>query len=419
MTGTRRLELAIAWRYLRSRRRSRLLSFLSAIAVSGVIVGVSALILIMGVMNGLQTDLREKILTGSPDVRVLTYGDGLRMDDWRATQARVDSLPGVVAVAPFVIHQGLATTTSTYTEAVTVAGITPGDSGSSQVTTIRDHARTGNFSFRGAQGPGRGAVVGALLAERLGAYPGSTISLVTASGGAVNPVLGGLVPSFATFEVTGVFETGMYVYDNGYVFVDLAAAQAFAGLDTAVTGLEVRTTDRWAAPGVALVIDSVLGYPYRTVDWRQQNQDLFKALSLEKLGMGIVLTLIIMVAAFNIVSTLTMVVRDKSREIGILRAMGLRADAVRRIFLLQGLFIGGVGTLGGVLLGVGLGWTVDTYRLIPLEAKVYFIDHLPIRLAAGDVLLVVAVSVLVSVLATLHPARAAARLMPVEAIRGV
>jgi len=371
------------------------------------------------VMNGLQTDLREKILTGSPDVRVLTYGDGLRMDDWRATQARVDSLPGVVAVAPFVIHQGLATTTSTYTEAVTVAGIAPGDSGSSQVTTIRDHARTGNFSFRGAQGPGRGAVVGALLAERLGAYPGSTISLVTASGGAVNPVLGGLVPSFATFEVTGVFETGMYVYDNGYVFVDLPAAQAFAGLDTAVTGLEVRTTDRWAAPAVASVIDSVLGYPYRTVDWRQQNQDLFKALSLEKLGMGIVLTLIIMVAAFNIVSTLTMVVRDKSREIGILRAMGLRADAVRRIFLLQGLFIGGVGTLGGVLLGVGLGWTVDTYRLIPLEAKVYFIDHLPIRLAAGDVLLVVAVSVLVSVLATLHPARAAARLMPVEAIRGV
>jgi len=258
-----------------------------------------------------------------------------------------------------------------------------------------------------------------LLAERLGAYPGSTISLVTASGGAVNPVLGGLVPSFATFEVTGVFETGMYVYDNGYVFVDLPAAQAFAGLDSAVTGLEVRTTDRWAAPAVASVIDSVLGYPYRTVDWRQQNQDLFKALSLEKLGMGIVLTLIIMVAAFNIVSTLTMVVRDKSREIGILRAMGLRADAVRRIFLLQGLFIGGVGTLGGVLLGVGLGWTVDTYRLIPLEAKVYFIDHLPIRLAAGDVLLVVAVSVLVSVLATLHPARAAARLMPVEAIRGV
>jgi len=241
---------------------------------------------------------------------------------------------------------------------------------------------------------------------------------VTASGGSLNPVLGGLVPSFATFEVTGVFETGMYVYDNGYVFVDLAAAQAFAGLDTAVTGLEVRTTDRWAAPEVASTIDSVLGYPYRTVDWRQQNQDLFKALSLEKLGMGIVLTLIIMVAAFNIVSTLTMVVRDKAREIGILRAMGLRADAVRRIFLLQGLFIGAVGTAGGVLLGVGLGWTVDRYRLIPLEAKVYFIDHLPVRLAAADVLLVVLVSVLVSVLATLHPARAAARLMPVEAIRG-
>ena len=417
MSRTRALEFAIAWRYLRSRRGSRLLSFISVIAVAGVVVGVSALVIIMGVMNGLQTDLREKILVGSPDVRVLTYGEGLRMDDWRGTQARVRQVPGVEDVAPFVVHQGLATTTSTYTEAVSVAGIAPGDSGSPQVTRIRDHAIAGDFSFRSADGARRGAVIGSLLAARLGAYPGSRVTLVTAAGGAVNPVLGAMVPSFATFEVTGVFETGMYVYDNTYLFVDLAAAQAFAGLDTAVTGLEVRTAGRWDAPAVAARIDSTLGYPYRTVDWRQQNQDLFRALSLEKLGMGFILALIIMVAAFNVVSTLTMVVRDKTREIGILRAMGLRADAVRRVFLLQGLFIGAVGTGLGLLLGVGGGLAIDRGKLIPLEAQVYFIDHLPVHLEVLDVALIALFSLLVTVLATLHPAQSAARLTPIEAIR--
>ena len=417
MSGTHTLEFAIAWRYLRSRRGSRLLSLISVIAVAGVVVGVSALVIIMGVMNGLQTDLREKILVGSPDVRVLTYGEGLRMDEWRATQARVRGVPGVLDVAPFVVHQGLATTSSTYTEAVSVAGLTPGDSGSAQVTRIRDHAVTGDFSFRSADGTRHGAVIGSLLAARLGAYPGSKVTLVTAAGGAVNPVLGTMVPSFATFEVTGVFETGMYVYDNSYLFVDLSAAQAFAGLDSAVTGLEVRTAGRWEAPAVAARIDSTLGYPYRTVDWRQQNQDLFRALSLEKLGMGFILALIIMVAAFNVVSTLTMVVRDKTREIGILRAMGLRAAAVRRIFLLQGLFIGLVGTGLGLVLGVGGGLAIDRGKLIPLEAQVYFIDHLPVRMEPIDVLLIAAFSLLVTVVATIHPARTAARLFPIEAIR--
>ena len=415
--GLGRLELSIAWRYLRSRRGSRLLSFISVIAVAGVVVGVSALIVIIGVMNGLQTDLREKILVGSPDLRVLTYGADLRMDAWRETLVRVKAVPGVVDAAPFVIHQGLATRGNNYTEAVSVAGIIPGDSGSAQVTTIRDHATAGNFSFRSSDGSLRGAVLGSLLAGRLSAFPGDSITIVTASGGRLSPLFGGMIPQFMTFEVTGVFETGMYEYDNGYVYLDLDAAQEVAGLDTAVTGIEVRTVDRWAAPDVGARIDSTLQYPYRQQDWQQQNSSLFRALKLEKLGMSVILALIIIVAAFNIVSTLTMVVRDKTREIGILKAMGMRAESIRKIFLLQGLFIGVVGTGLGLVLGVGTGVAIEKGRLIALDPSVYFIDHLPVQLELFDIGMIVVLSIAVAVVATLYPAGAAARLFPIEAIR--
>lgn len=412
-----RLELSIAWRYLRSRRGSRLLSFISVIAVAGVVVGVSALVVIMGVMNGLQNDLREKILVGSPDIRVHTYGPELRMLEWETALARVRAVPGVVDAAPFVVHQGLATSGTTYTEAVTVAGVIPGDSGSPQVTTIRDHAKVGDFSFDTPDGQRRGAVLGALLASRLNAVPGQTLRLVTASGGEVNPLLGAIVPRFYEFEITGIFETGMYEYDNAYVYVDLELAREFAGLGDGVTGIEVRTADRWAAPAVAARIDSAMGPSYWTRDWQQQNSSLFRALKLEKLGMSVILGLIIMVAAFNIVSTLTMVVRDKTREIGILKAMGLRAESVRAIFLLQGLFIGVLGTGLGLALGVTTGLAIEKGRLIYLDPSVYFIDHLPVLLDAGDIALIAVLSVAVAVLATLHPAASAAKLYPIEAIR--
>ncbi len=416
MNGFSRLEFSIAWRYLRSRGGSRLLSFISVIAVAGVVVGVSALVVIMGVMSGLQTDLREKILVGSPDVRVLTYGIDLRMAGWREALEQVRAVEGVVDAAPFVVHQGLATSGSSYSEAISVAGIIPGDSGSPQVTSIRDHATVGDFSFVTAAGHRRGAVLGALLASRLNAVPGTVLTLVTASG-TLNPMLGVVIPRYKEFEVTGIFETGMYEYDNGYLFVDLDEAQDFAGLDSAVTGIEVRTTDRWAAPDVAAHIDSVMGAEYFTRDWQQQNSSLFRALKLEKFAMAIVLALIIMVAAFNIVSTLTMVVRDKTREIGILKAMGLRAESVRAIFLLQGLFIGVVGTSLGLVLGVGTGLALDRGRLITLDPSVYFIDHLPVQLEPFDIALIALLSVAVAVLATLYPAATAAKLYPIEAIR--
>lgn len=415
---TLRLELSIAWRYLRSRRGSRLVSFITMIAMGGVVVGVSALVVIMGVMNGLQTDLREKILVGSPDIRILNFGDDLRINDWRATLDRVRKMPGVVAAAPFVLTEGLANVPGrTYTGGVSVVGIEPAGTPGPEVTSIREKATMGDFRFASVDGQHRGVVVGSLLAERFSAYPGAKLQLFTAAGAQVSPITGGIVPRAEEFEVTGVFETGMYEYDNQYVFIDLKAGQSAAGLDDAVTGIEVRTTDRWAAPQMATAISDSLGFPYRTIDWQQQNGALFKALKLEKLGMAVILGLISLVAAFNIVGTLTMVVRDKQREIGILKAMGLRAAAVRRVFLLQGAVIGLVGTGLGLLIGIAAGFALGTYHLIPLDPQVYFIDHLPILMDPGDIALIALASLGIATLATLYPATQAAKLYPVEAIR--
>jgi len=411
------LELHIAWRYLRSRRGSRLLSLISVIAIGGVVVGVSALILIIGVMNGLQKDLREKILIGSPDVRVLTYGEDLSMANWDTVLRVVETIPGVVAAAPFVHTQALVTK-STYVDGAFVMGILPADSVLKEVTSMRRTATSGDFTFRTSSGATDGVVLGSRLAARLNVLVGSdSVTLISSGSARISPVTGTITPNIRKYEVTGIFETGMYEYDNAYVVMSLHAAQEVARLGSSVTGLEVKTSDRWTAPEVASAIVDSLGFPYRTEDWQQQNSSLFQALKLEKLGMTVILLLIVLVAAFNIVSTLTMVVTDKTREIGILKAMGMPARSIRRIFFAQGLLIGAVGTFAGLALGLVAALTVDRYRLIPLDPSVYFIDHLPIETRLLDVALIVVASLAIAALATLYPARQAARLYPVEAIR--
>jgi lipoprotein-releasing system permease protein len=411
------LELHIAWRYLRSRRGSRLLSLISVIAIGGVIVGVSALILIIGVMNGLQKDLREKILIGSPDVRVLTYGEDLSMPGWRAASETVSGIPGVQAAAPFVHTQAGIFARSNYAEGVFVMGIVAGSSGTNEVTSIRRTATGGDFTFKGSGGTTSGVVLGARLASRLNVVVADSVTLMSLGATKISPVTGALTPNIRKYEVTGVFETGMYEYDNAYAIMSIESAQDLAQLGESVTGLEVKTADRWKAPGVARLIADTLGFPYRTEDWQQQNSSLFQALRLEKLGMTVILLLIVLVAAFNIVSTLTMVVTDKTREIGILKAMGMPARSIRRIFLAQGVVIGLVGTLVGLVVGLAAAVLLDKYHLIPLDPSVYFIDHLPVDTQLFDVVLILMSSLTIAALATLYPARQAAKLYPVEAIR--
>jgi lipoprotein-releasing system permease protein len=411
------LEMHIAWRYLRSRRGSQLLSLISTIAIGGVIVGVSALILIIGVMNGLQKDLREKILIGSPDVRVLTFGEDLTMSGWDTVLKVVEATPGVVAAAPFVHTQAGIRGRTKYAEAAFVMGIVPSRPGLKEVTSIRQTAKGGDFSFKDANGGDEGVVLGARLANRLNVVVADSITLISLASANVSAVTGTLTPNIRRYEVTGILETGMYEYDNAYVVMSLPAAQRLAELGKSVTGIEVKTVDRWDAPRVARSLADTLGFPYRTEDWQQQNSSLFQALQLEKLGMTVILLLIVLVAAFNIVSTLTMVVTDKTREIGILKTMGMSSRSIKRIFFAQGVVIGLVGTATGLVVGLVAAYAVDHYRLIPLDPSVYFIDHLPIDIRMLDVGLIVLASVAIAVVATLYPARQASRLFPVEAIR--
>jgi lipoprotein-releasing system permease protein len=413
-----RLEIAIAWRYLRSRRGSQLLSLISIIAMGGVVVGVSALILVLGVMNGLQKDLRDKILIGSPDLRVLTVGDDLTMTDWEATLAKVRLQPNVVAAQPFVLKDAIISKGNDYAEPLKVVGLPAAAPGEPDVTQIRKYARSGDFTFRPPNDSTRAIVIGQRLAERLNAWPGQTVVLLTIPGRVqLSNAMGGFVPIYRKYIITGIFETGMYEYDSGYAYMELAAAQDLAGLGARVTGIDVRTPDRSLAPQVAEQVGTVLGFPYRTVDWQSQNRSLFSALKLEKLAMGVILLLIVLVAAFNIVSTLTMVVTDKTREIGILKAMGMPAGSIRRIFLWQGAAIGFVGTSLGVLLGMVGALALTRFKLIELDPSVYFIDRLPIQIAVSDVIWITVASLGIAMLATLWPARQASRLQPVEAIR--
>ena len=412
-----RLELGIALRYLRSRRSSRLLSLITVIAVGGVTVGVMALVVVLGVMNGLQADLRDKILVANPHLRVLTYGEGLRVDDWRKVLDQVRRTPGVEAAAPFVLTQGLISAGHDYAEGVVVYGVDP-DTASRAVTSFAQHFVKGDLAFRTTRRDVEGGIaLGTRLASKLSAFPGDVVTLVAPAGAKFNPSLGAYVPKFHRYEVSGIFDTGMYEYDNSYVALDRHVAQRFAGLDTAVTGIEVRLADPWRAQPFGAALETRLGYPYRALDWQSQNASLFSALKLEKLAMAFVVFLICVVAAFNVVGMLSMVVRDKTREIGILLAMGLRRAAIRRIFLAQGVLIGLTGTILGVGLGLVVGGMVNRGHWIPIDPSIYFIDHLPVHTQLVDVLLVIAASLVVATLAPLYPSLQAARLDPVTAIR--
>lgn len=411
------LERRIALRYLRGQRGTKSASLQTSIAIGSIAVGVTALIVVLGVMNGLRDDLRDKILVGSPHIHVLTFGANLELHDWRNQLKRVRSFPGVIAAAPEVTTMSIVTNGSGYPEGVKVVGLEPGD-GMRVVTDIQSAIVQGDGNFSTTAPDVRGAVVlGAGLAQRLSVNPGDVVTMVEPNFRTINRAIGMPTPVYWRFEVTGTFQTGMYIYDNEFVVMTRALAQAFAGLDTAVTEIGVRVADAWDAPRIAAGLVEMLGYPYRTEAWQTQNQTLFSALELEKRAMGLVIFFIMIVAALNIVGTLTMVVAFKTREIGILQAMGLPASGVARIFLAQGAIIGMLGTSIGLVLGLVIALVVDRSGAVKIDPSVYFIDHLPVRVEPLDVLIVVVASIAVAVLATIPPARRAASLVPVDAIR--
>ena len=407
------LEWYLGRRYLASRRGTRFLSLITLIAIGGVTVGVMALIVVIAVMTGLQNDLREKILGTNPHIWVMTYGEGMRMDDWRNALAKVRRVEGVQAAAPFIHTEVGVANRAGYAEGAILRGVDPTAPGVPVTDVIRQIRDSLPLVSQSDLPP---VLVGWGMAQRFNLLPGDTLTLTSFQGARISP-LGSPMPTLRRFEVAGRFRTGMYEYDNKFMYTTVAAAQELTGLGDAVSGLEIRTPDAFRADEVSDAVSQALGLPYRTDDWKTMNGSLFSALKLEKYAMGVILTLIVIVAAFNIISTLVMVVTDKTREIGILKSMGLSSRRVLRLFMIQGLVIGCVGAALGGGGGLLLTWVVDRYELIRIPGDIYFVDHLPVGYDPFDLGVILVSTVLISFLATIYPARQAAALTPVEAIR--
>jgi lipoprotein-releasing system permease protein len=330
---------------------------------------------------------------------------------------RVRAVPGVQAAAPFVHAEvalgGLGQ--GAYAEAAILRGIDPAAEGP-PITDIVQRIRRGEFELRETESGYPPLLIGDALADRFQAYPGRVVTVISFQGVQVT-AMGTLLPTIRRFEVVGRFRTGMYEYDNKFMYTSLGAAQELTGLGDAVTGLEISVPDAMRADAVARAIEDELGFPYRAEDWKTMNASLFSALQLEKMAMGIILLLIVIVAAFNIISTLVMVVADKTREIGILKSMGLKAPQIQRVFMLQGIVIGIVGSLLGASAGLLITWLLDRYEFVRIPGDVYFIDRLPVAFDPLEIGMILGASMVISFVATLYPARQAARLFPVEAIR--
>ncbi len=412
------LERRIAMRYLRGQRGTRNASLQTVIAIGSITLGVTALIIVLGVMNGLRNDLRDRILVASPHLRIQSNGNNLRIDDWQKQLDLIREDPDVIAAAPEVSAQSLLINSGGFPEGVIVSGLEPGE-GTSAVIHLDSVVDQGDLRFKPTLPPADvdGAVViGWRLADHLSVSIGDVLQVIALGSVKRNRATGYMEqPKTWAMQVTGIIKTGMYIYDDTYAFMDRQTAQRIAGIDSAVSDIAVRVRDPWNVAPVAARLELTLGFPYTAVTWQEQNSQLFSALQLEKLAMGLVIFFIMVVAAFNIVGTLTMVVAFKTREIGILQAMGLPNRGVARVFLAQGAVVGLMGTGLGLIIGLILAFVVD--KRIHIDSSIYFIDRLPVHVEALDVIVVVIASIAVAVLATIPSTRRAASLVPVEAIR--
>lgn len=408
-------EFFIAFRYLKAKRRKRSLSLNTFISIAGVTLGVAALISTFAVMTGFSEDLREKIVGTTSHIVVM---DRTRenLSVYRDLLSQVQKLPRVIAAAPFVLNQVLLTSESGVS-GIVIRGIDPEIEGT--VTKLPEYMIEGHIDLLKSKPMDnktgtiqRGIILGKELAGRLGVLFGEEITVISPFG-VVGPL--GMVPKMRRFEIVGIFDSGMYEYDSSLAYISIPSAQDFFDMGDTVTGLQIKVDDIFIADQVAATIEQSLGFPYGARDWMQMNRNLFSALKLEKIIMFIILILIVLVASFNIVSTLTMIVVEKSREIAILKAMGADRGSVMRIFMIDGLIIGLVGTFIGVPLGYGICQILQNFYSLPSD--VYYISYLPVKLRALDVILISSSAIFISFLATLYPSWRAANLEPAEALR--
>jgi lipoprotein-releasing system permease protein len=403
-------ELFLGLRYLKAKRKQRFISVITIISVLGVMVGVMALVVVLSVMNGFRSDLMNKILGVNSHVLVLNLSG--TFNGYQQVAEKVKKMDGVVAVTPFVYTQVMLNHSGRVSGAV-LRGVDPGSA--ARVVNFDKMIKEGSLSSLSETERGTPSIIiGSELAKQIGASTGSLVTVISPEG-KLTPL--GRTPNTQKFRVTAIFDSGMYEYDASMVYISLTQAQRFLALGDNVTGLELKVKEVYQSDIIAKKIQKKLGYPYWTKDWKLMNRSLFSALKLEKLTMFVILTMIVLVGALNIISTLVMVVMEKTRDVAILRAMGASAKSIMSIFMFQGILVGVIGTIAGLCSGLGLCQLLSKYQFINLPADVYYISKLPVLVSVSDVSIVAGAAVVISFLATLYPAWYASRLNPVESFR--
>jgi lipoprotein-releasing system permease protein len=410
-----RYQLFIALRYLRAKHKQAFTSVITVISIIGVAIGVAALVVALSLMTGMHDEIRDKILGSRAHITIYGGSTESTIEDFRSLRATLLKVDGVLGAAPLVREKGLLRT-RLGSEGVIVHGVKPLESREvidvfSMVTQgdWRDMEKEAGESMR------RGILIGEDLATYLGVVPGEKVYLLTLSTVSLSPA--GMTPTWLIYRVAGIYKTGDWFADTYHCYVPIGDLQRSLGLGDSITMLQVKIRDIFDAPEVKKRIENALDGRYIVRTWIEENSGFFEALQLEKLALFLTITLIVTVAALNIISSLIMLVMEKNRDIGVLMSMGATSRGVMASFMLQGLIIGIVGTLLGALLGASLSWALDFFKVIQLPGEVYTITQVRFKVVPIDVAVVCGVAMLVSLLATIYPAWKASRLRPAEALR--
>ncbi len=406
-------EYFIGRRYLRAKSKQSFISLITILSTAGIAVGVMALIVVIAVMSGFESDLKSRILGGQSHIVLMRHGGPFT--EYRKILKDVGKIDGVESATPVIYTQVMLRASSRVSGAV-LRGIDPESAG--RVIKTLDKVSLNNPKAGMGESTDNnvpGIVLGKELANNLGVSKGDTIYLISPRG-MISPI--GHLPAMKRFKLTGFFESGMYDYDGSFAYINIDQAQKILRMGNSVTGIEIRVDNMYKAREIAQKIVSNLGFPFWARDWMQMNQNLFTALKLEKTVMFIILSLIVLVAAFNIASTLIMMVMEKTRDIAILKAMGATDKSIKKIFVFKGMVIGTVGTILGVIFGFVLCTILKHYKIAELTGDIYyFTTKLPVKLEFFDVFIIVSAALVICFFATIYPARQASKLDPVEAIR--